>query len=264
VLNDDEKVRVREEEIFRDEVRTDLEKQKRKTGARRVWSVLNSAFMLWVLSTLVVGTGTCYYQERREEAARLEQIAADGRAEATRRLSATISLISHLVSANAQESAIAQALLNNSPISDELFVQAVRAALAAPANTPEEQASQVAIASAYDAGPPVDVETALLRTVPARLYVQVPSSLDGASVQSRLRETLSELAVVVMPPTRTRTRPSQPELRYYASADGSKSEHMEAERLISLLRTEFPEIKPAPVELAYSGTVRPRHYELWF
>ncbi|HTA19256.1 MAG TPA: hypothetical protein VK989_08185 [Polyangia bacterium] len=71
MLDDADKARLREEEIYRDEVRRDLAAATPPaTGAKRVWTVLNSAFCLWCLSSVVVASLTAAiaaHQKTHEE-----------------------------------------------------------------------------------------------------------------------------------------------------------------------------------------------------
>ena len=60
-MTDDEKEKIRKEEIFRQEVRTQIESTPPPTRSARAWKFLNSPFGLWVLSSIVVsGLGLLY------------------------------------------------------------------------------------------------------------------------------------------------------------------------------------------------------------
>jgi hypothetical protein len=67
MLSQDDRERIRAEEIFREEVRASLAATKRPN---RIWTVLNSAFTLWLLSSVGIGGITWIYQTRqaREQA----------------------------------------------------------------------------------------------------------------------------------------------------------------------------------------------------
>jgi hypothetical protein len=70
-LNEDDKARIRAEEIFRGEVHLELEAQRPpKPWHERVWSLLNSSFMLWVLSSVVLSVVSFEYARHQ---ARVEQ-----------------------------------------------------------------------------------------------------------------------------------------------------------------------------------------------
>ena len=87
MLTDDEKARIRAEEIFRLEVSRELAASKpRRSPLERAWAFLNSSLGLWVLSSIVLAaltTAFAHYQSNREEQAR--------KAELERRLDTEIS-----------------------------------------------------------------------------------------------------------------------------------------------------------------------------
>ena len=57
MLTDNQKKLIREEEIFRCEVRTELEKRDAVTSTTgRLWRFINSAFGLWLLSSVMLGS----------------------------------------------------------------------------------------------------------------------------------------------------------------------------------------------------------------
>ncbi len=80
VLTEREKGKIRAEETFRFELHKQL-KAKTNSGRskrERVWSVLNSSFILWILSSVVLSSltaGYTFYSNRRakaEERSKLE------------------------------------------------------------------------------------------------------------------------------------------------------------------------------------------------
>src|SRR5579862_4598115 len=87
MLTDDEKARIRAEEIFRLEVNRELAASKPRGSLReRSWAFLNSSLGLWVLSSVVLAgltTAYAHYQSNREEQTR--------KAELERRLDTEIS-----------------------------------------------------------------------------------------------------------------------------------------------------------------------------
>jgi len=59
MLSEEEKERIRAEEIFRDEVRREIEAGRpTPSSAQQLWSLLNSSFALWFLSSIVLGSLT--------------------------------------------------------------------------------------------------------------------------------------------------------------------------------------------------------------
>ena len=81
MLSDSEKTRIREEDIFRAEVQSELASSRKKG----IWDALNSSFVLWCLSSIVltgIATGFTLYQDWRtqnqvERVAREERIDAE-------------------------------------------------------------------------------------------------------------------------------------------------------------------------------------------
>jgi hypothetical protein len=82
-LSEEEMKRIKAEEIFRQEIRAQLEKAKpSRTKTEKAWEFLNSAFGVWVLSTVIVGLITLAYTihldsvkkegERKERSQKLE------------------------------------------------------------------------------------------------------------------------------------------------------------------------------------------------
>jgi hypothetical protein len=57
--------RIRAEEIYRDEVRREIEDRRAHGVGSRTWAFLNSAFGLWLLTTVVVSIGTWGFTEWR-------------------------------------------------------------------------------------------------------------------------------------------------------------------------------------------------------
>jgi hypothetical protein len=73
MLSKDDKQRVREEEIFRQEVRQELEKAKGKNSspARRVFNFLNTGLGLWFLTTVAVGLVSFSYTKWDEHSTKV-------------------------------------------------------------------------------------------------------------------------------------------------------------------------------------------------
>lgn len=70
MLTDEEKTRIRAEEIFRDEVRRELGEKEHPSRAQRIWKILNSSLALWFLSSVVLAgltTAVTSYQARHTE-----------------------------------------------------------------------------------------------------------------------------------------------------------------------------------------------------
>lgn len=77
MLSEEEKSLIRTEEIFRAEVRRELEAKEPPSHAKKVWTFLNSSFALWFLSSVVLAgltTAVTAYQAKRSEQLRKVQI----------------------------------------------------------------------------------------------------------------------------------------------------------------------------------------------
>ncbi len=55
MLTDDEKEKIRLEELYRHEVRTELEEKEAPSAGRRFWAAANKPITIWFLATVVVG-----------------------------------------------------------------------------------------------------------------------------------------------------------------------------------------------------------------
>lgn len=77
MLTDDDKNRITAEEIYREEVRRSLEQAKPPPSKRtRLWTTLNSSFVLWFMSTILVGIISFSYaiwEKTREENRRRDE-----------------------------------------------------------------------------------------------------------------------------------------------------------------------------------------------
>jgi hypothetical protein len=61
----EEKSKIKQEEIFREEVRKEfISKEEKKS---KIWTFANSSFFLWFLSAVVVGLGSYYYNQHQQD-----------------------------------------------------------------------------------------------------------------------------------------------------------------------------------------------------
>jgi hypothetical protein len=73
MLTEEEKIRIQEEEIFRQEVRRHLEEQKPSLSrGQKLWEIFNKPFVLWALSTLLIGLISWMYSSYQ---ARVKELA---------------------------------------------------------------------------------------------------------------------------------------------------------------------------------------------
>ena len=93
--------RIKKEEIYRNEVRSNLEKEgKPSTRLEKSWGFVNSPFMLWVLSTVIVGLvsfGYTRYQERMKKEEENRQTAQKLRAEIDNRSKEILRLTAQVI-----------------------------------------------------------------------------------------------------------------------------------------------------------------------
>lgn len=97
MLAEEDRARIRAEEIFRLEVRRELEaSQPRPSRRQRLGSWVNSSFGLWVLSSVVLTgltTAYTYYQSRRAEQVRNAETERRLDTEISGRMSAALALL---------------------------------------------------------------------------------------------------------------------------------------------------------------------------
>jgi hypothetical protein len=79
-LSDEDKARVRAEEVFRHEIRSELEKAKdQPSRGERLLAFLNEPVILWLLSSIVVGLITWQYTLWQERQAQRQQVQTEVR-----------------------------------------------------------------------------------------------------------------------------------------------------------------------------------------
>ena len=87
MLNEEHRAQIRAEEIFREEVRRELQANRAAPSKKeKLWTAINSSFFLWCMSSLVLGILSFSYQEW--STSRTERLA---RAEMARKIDAEIS-----------------------------------------------------------------------------------------------------------------------------------------------------------------------------
>jgi len=100
MLNNEERQRLRAEEIFRQEVRRDIEARVQDRSRRaKFWHALNTPFVLWVLSSIVVGSfGWAFstFQASRDEKARNLELVRKLDTEIANRIQAALSSLAAL------------------------------------------------------------------------------------------------------------------------------------------------------------------------
>jgi hypothetical protein len=78
MLSTEDKARIQAEELFRDEVRRNFERNRPRSRSRRTWDFFNSSLGIWFLTSVLVGSGTYAFTKWRDsratEAARVTSI----------------------------------------------------------------------------------------------------------------------------------------------------------------------------------------------
>jgi hypothetical protein len=103
-MTPEEQNHIREEELFRERVRSELERERLRSTPRGLWSFLNSPFVLFLLSTIAVGLiSTAYALVQERIRIRTEQQAVISRIETeiNNRLSGTARAVRSALSENA-------------------------------------------------------------------------------------------------------------------------------------------------------------------
>lgn len=68
MILEEDKMRIKNEEIFRAEISKSLEQNQEKTFQQKLWSFVNSSFGLWLLSSVVVGLIAFFYNNAQLQA----------------------------------------------------------------------------------------------------------------------------------------------------------------------------------------------------
>lgn len=68
MITEEDKKRIKSEEIFRAEIKESLKKSEDKSIGKRSWKLVNSPFGLWLLSTVVVGLIVYFYNDNKLKA----------------------------------------------------------------------------------------------------------------------------------------------------------------------------------------------------
>lgn len=65
MITDEEKQKIKLEEIFRDEIRKKLSEKERSSFSHKIWKFINSPLGLWLLSTVLVGLVVYFYDNNK-------------------------------------------------------------------------------------------------------------------------------------------------------------------------------------------------------
>ena len=271
-LDQQEKLRIKMEELYRHEVKQSLEnKPPNKSLSARLIDFLNSTFAIWFLSTCVVGLITFFYnkqQEKEQAKAATEQ----NEIEKTRRNASLVTvLLPYLASEKEKEWRMAievtRYLKKQGQLPDELdyALNGIVHSTDTINSSKSEQAKINAAAAVIDLGTnSSQANRADISSLPPRVYIQIANESQRASAKSLQSKLLAEsfLAPGIENVGAKANMPNAIEVRYYRS-----EEKEEASKIIALLKglnIGLP-IMDTPQKIPGDGRgTRPRHYEIWF
>ena len=273
LLNNEEKFRIRMEEMFRHECRQNLESKDKKSSAGKAWSFLNSTLGIWFLSTCVVGLITFLYTEQQEKE-RAETERKQNEIEHARRNASMVTvLLPYLASDEEKEWRIAIKVTEYLKLNGELpgELESALAGIVVP-RADSIKSSQGQQAKINAAAAVIDLQAVTqaqknntgVGSLPARVYIQIANE-EQRSIAKNLQASLRAenfLAPGVENVGGKARTPNEIEVRYYRD-----EEKEEAVRLINLLKKIDLDaaVKSTPQKIPGTGRgTRPRHYEIWF
>jgi hypothetical protein len=275
LLSKEEKLRIQLEETYRNEVKKNLENNKRKSFGEKTWSFLNSTLGLWFLSTCVVGLITFLYTKQQEEdraVAAKKQIDIE---HARRNASLVTVLLPYLASQEEKQWRLAIEVTKYLKIKGELpgELESALEGIVIVHDNDTTAASAVQQAKVNAAAEVIDIQKPPAQgnktdqtSLPPRVYIQIAAESQrqfAKSLQASLRNENFIAPGIENVGKRVNIRiPGITEIRYYKD-----EEKPEAVRLVALLKNLKPGLQvnetPQKITGDESG-VRPRHYEIWF
>jgi len=293
-LSEDERQRLRDEELYRAEVRRSLETTKPPaTASQRLSAFLESKVGFWILTTVFVGTSATLFTSFSNWLHRSE-IEERQRAERARQdFDTVIKVVPMLTSDNAGNRQIAFSLLNGlasaKSIQPEIAaqitatIQSLVAAGARPDALPEARARADELVRLVDAGspspvvsqsasapanglpnqPPQSPATKIAPAVvavalPPRVYVQIGA--DARRPEAEKAVMALHAAGVLAPGIELVAKvPRKNELRYC----DEKMLDTSREAVLNALASVSITADAAPLAPRFCGNVRPNHFELW-
>lgn len=289
-LTEEECQRLREEEIYRAEVRRSLEPVKPPPStSQRISAFFESKLGFWLLTTACAGLSATLFTGVSNWIHRAE-IETRQRAERTRQdFDTVIKVVPMLTSEQASSRQIGFTLLNGlasaKSIQPEIAaqitstLQSIVVAGAAPDASPEarkradelvrlvdatSQAGPSLATTAPPSGqaattPTTNVAPAIAAiTLPPRVYVQIGSD-DRREEADRAVQALRAARVLAPGIERVATVPRKNQLRYC----DEKMLDSARDTVVSALNTVPITVELTPLAARFCGNVRPNHFELW-
>lgn len=288
-LSDDERQRLRDEEVYRAEVRRSLEAAKSPpTASQRVSTFLESKVGFWILTTVFAGLSATLFtgfskwlhhadieERQRADRARLD-------------FDTVIKVVPMLTSENPGNRQIGFSLLNGlasaKSIQPEIAaqitstLQSIVVAGAAPNASPEARTRADELARLVDASSPstavpqpasasgpalqplaAKVAPAIVAVaLPPRVYVQIGSE-DRRVEADKAVEALRAGGVLAPGIERVATVPRKNQLRYC----DEKMLDTSRDAVIRALASAGIAVESTPLAPRFCGNVRPNHFELW-
>lgn len=290
VLTDNELKRIRDEEIYRSEVRRSFETAKPPPSfSQRVSVFLESKVGFWILTTvfagiaatLIAGFSNWINRKEIEERQRAERARQDFdtvikvvpmlMSENPGYRQIGLSLLNGLASAKSIQPEIAAQITSTlqsiivagtSPnASADARIRAGEIARLVDAATPTASTQTSSAPTSGEAVPPVTTTVAPAVTavaLPPRVYVQIRSDA-GREEADKAVVALRAAGVLAPGIERVASVPRKTELRYC----DEKMLDASRERIVQALSSVAIEVTSTPLPARLCGNVRPNHFELW-
>lgn len=244
----------------------------------KLWTALNSNFVLWILSTVVVGAISFLYnqhfkdiEDRRIKAAqdadKVNKEHFDKIERANKYATMITTLLPHLLSKDPKEIQVAMTLSAYLQTNGELpkELDAVVADIGSKqitANTSPEETKIIESAARV-----IDLkqsnnnsEKDLTTNLPARVYIQIPDESKrqlAKDIQKQIQDKGFVVPGIENISKKNGQGPKITEIRYYKD-----QEKAEAQQLVNLLKNiKDLQVTDSPIQV--KGNTRPRHYEIW-
>lgn len=298
-LTEDERQRLRDEELYRAQLRREIEPPRAPPGAlERLSAFFESKLGFWLLTTVVAGLavklsaefGNWINHSELEQRAKAEQVRAAAE-QSRQELDTVMKIMPLLVSDQPAQGRLGVVLLNSVAAAsgvqkgtvDQITaaLQSVVALGAAPDASPQARAQADQVARLLDAGsgtaaaaPGVGVSGAVTAaaparvaapalqavTLPTRVYVQIGSEERRPLAQQALA-ALQQASVLTPGIERVPTRsvPARHQLRYCPDKVSQDTLQQVQQALAPLLNP----LDMTPLKPSQCGNVRPNHLELW-
>lgn len=298
-LTEDERQRLRDEELYRAQLRREMEPTRAPPGTlERISAFFEGKVGFWLLTTVVAGLavklsaefGNWINHSELEQRAQAEQVRAAAE-QSRQELDTVMKIMPLLVSDQPAQGRLGVVLLNSvaaasgvqQKTADQITaaLQSLVALGAAPDASPQARAQADQVARLLDAGSntvaaapgasasgavaataPVRVAAPALQavTLPARVYVQIGSEDRRALAQQALA-ALQQVGVLTPGIERVPTRavPVRHQLRYCPDKVSDTTLQAVQQALSPLLNP----LDMTPLKPSQCGNVRPNHLELW-